>query len=391
VDAYPPFNSSAGMQMRDLAEEFLLGGHQILILTPDMNGVLGCSLGIESGVNVIRLGTLKTKTSNLFQRAFAELTLPLFMIFNFSRSPISKLKFDGIVWYSPTIFFGLLIKYLKFKNNCRTYLILRDIFPDIAVDLGILKNRLVFKFFKILEFFQYSLADTIGVQSKANIEYLRHWTVQKKINLEVLNNWQSKRSGGKTFSLKDKAILNDKKIIVYAGNIGVMQGFDLVLSLGESLALNDKWVILLIGRGTEVARLKNEVDRLHIKNIIFHDEVEPEEIADLLLQCDIGLLLLDPRLKTHNIPGKLISYMRAGLPILARVNSGNDLSALINEHQIGKVSEGDPKVFLSYAKDLVNDESLRHFFGRNSKDKVEDLFGVHAAYKHIYHALTQKL
>jgi glycosyltransferase involved in cell wall biosynthesis len=389
VDAYPPFKSSAALQMRDLAEEFSLSGHQVFIFTPDRANLSGWSLNSELGVSVLRLGALKTKTNNLFQRAFAELTLPFFMFLNFRKSPIGNLKFDGIVWYSPTIFFGLFIKYLKYKNKCKAYLILRDIFPDIAVDLGILKKGFVYRFFKNIEFFQYSLADKIGVQSEANILYLKDWALQKKISLEVLNNWQTNRAIKKIPHLKVNPLLNDKKIIIYAGNIGVMQGFDLVFRLGECLTSNEDWVILLIGRGTEATRLKQEVDRLHIKNVIFHDAIETEEIPDLLLQCDIGLILLDPRLKTHNIPGKLISYMRAGLPTLAHINAGNDLSFLISENKIGLVTEGtNTEMFLNNAKDLINNEDLRLQFGENAAKRVDDLFGTKTAYKKIYSALV---
>ena len=388
VDAYKPFRSSAAIQIEDLASEFVLQGHQVIVVTPASGQKQSWVEEVDIGVNILRLSAPKTKNIGRIRRAVSEMLLPFFMIWGFRKSPYSDLRLDGVIWYSPTIFFGPFVHFLKRKNHCSSYLILRDIFPDIAIDLGILRRGLIYRFFKLIEGYQYSLADFIGVQSESNLEYLHDWAKQPKRNLEVLHNWLTYRLDAESkFSIADSSLAG-KKVMVYAGNMGLMQGIDIVLDLAARLLVRDDVGILLLGRGSEVPRLKREAATRGLSNILFHDEIPPSEVPAVLSQCHIGLLLLDPRLKTHNIPGKLISYMHAGLPILGRINLGNDLLNIIQDNEIGFACVGDDgEEFLSIAELLVNDHLTLAKMSTNSKAKVADLFSSAVACKQITIAL----
>lgn len=269
VDAYKPFRSSAAIQIEDLARELVVQGHQVLIITPSGGQDKAWTEELSDGITILRLSAPTTKNIGRLRRAISELLLPFFLIINFHRAPFKSLVFDGIVWYSPTIFFGPFIHYLKKKSDCKTYLILRDIFPDIAIDLGILKKGLIYQFFKLIEFYQYSLADTIGVQSPSNLEYLREWSKQPEQRVEVLHNWLSiKPSVPSALSIATSPLAG-KKIIVYAGNMGLMQGIDIVLELAQNLLNRNDVGILLLGRGSEVDRLKYAAQSQGLSNIFF--------------------------------------------------------------------------------------------------------------------------
>ena len=391
VDAYKPFRSSAAIQIEDLAREFALQGNEVIVIAPSVDQKQPWLDEISDGVRVLRLSAPQTKNIGRIRRAVSEILLPFFMIWNLRKSPYKYLKLDGIIWYSPTIFFGPLIHKLKRNNQCKSYLILRDLFPDIAIDLGILKRGLIYKFFKYVESYQYSLADIIGVQSESNLEYLRDWSKRPNRHLEVLHNWLSIRPIiDSNFSLADSPLAG-KTVIVYAGNMGLMQGIDIVLELAEKLLSRDDVGILLVGRGSEVVRLKCEAESRGLNNILFHDEVAPSEVPSLLSQCHIGLLLLDPRLKTHNVPGKLISYMQAGLPILARINLGNDLLDIIKDNEIGLVHAGEEsEAFFLMADILINDRLDRVKMSARCKAKVAELFSASVACKQILIALESK-
>ena len=116
----------------------------------------------------------------------------MIMIYRYLQSSKNMQRFDGVIWYSPTIFFGLFALFLKFKCKCKGYLILRDIFPEWAKDLGLIKNKLIYKYFKAVANLQYWIADTIGVQAISNIVYLKNWS-NKKRKIEVLNNWLAQK------------------------------------------------------------------------------------------------------------------------------------------------------------------------------------------------------
>jgi glycosyltransferase involved in cell wall biosynthesis len=130
-------------------------------------------------------------------------------------------------------------------------------------------------------------------------------------------------------------------IFVYAGNIGVAQGMHTFLSLIESLKNNSEIGFLIVGRGSEAEMIKQAVHHQDLHNAVVFDEISPFEIPGLFEQCHVGLMFLDRRHQTHNIPGKFVTYLQSGLPVLAIVNPGNDLLKLVPEHNIGVAYEGD--------------------------------------------------
>jgi glycosyltransferase involved in cell wall biosynthesis len=132
--------------------------------------------------------------------------------------------------------------------------------------------------------------------------------------------------------------LAGRKVFVYAGNMGVAQGMDILLDLAEKMRSRLDIGFLFVGRGSDSARLKVAAQARQLDNAVFFDEIEPEEIPDLYAQCDAGIVALDARHKSHNIPGKFLTYMQSGLPVLATINEGNDLSQLIIDERVGHVS-----------------------------------------------------
>jgi glycosyltransferase involved in cell wall biosynthesis len=98
---------------------------------------------------------------------------------------------------------------------------------------------------------------------------------------------------------------------------------------------------LFVGRGSDAARLKGSAKDRKLDNVLFYDEIHPDEIPDLYAQCSAGIVALDPRHKSHNIPGKFLTYMQSGLPVLANINAGNDLAQMIRDEQVGQVCESN--------------------------------------------------
>ena len=124
---------------------------------------------------------------------------------------------------------------LKIENKCKSYLILRDIFPQWAVDLGLIKSYgLPYYFFKRVERYLYSTADFIGVQTPANLKYFNGNELNGKGHVEVLQNWlASSKSKKCTIDVKNSS-LNGRKIFVYAGTLGDAQDLSVFINLAES-------------------------------------------------------------------------------------------------------------------------------------------------------------
>ncbi len=175
---------------------------------------------------------------------------------NLRRSPYAGAKWDLLVWYSPPIFFGPLISALRRKSKARTYLILRDIFPEWAVDLGLVRRGPVYLLFKAIAAFQYAVAEVIGVQTQSNVTYLSKWADPPRRRIEVLHNWLTVTPDVGCSILVSDTALAGRKIFVYIGNMGVAQGMDIFMELVQELRSRDDIGFLFVGRGSEFARLE---------------------------------------------------------------------------------------------------------------------------------------
>jgi glycosyltransferase involved in cell wall biosynthesis len=293
------------------------------------------------GVQVLRLKALRTKDIGFVRRTLGELVMPFAMLRHFRKSPLVAQQWDGVIWYSPSIFHAPLANALKKSSGCKGYLIIRDIFPEWAVDMGLMGRGLPYRFFDAVARYQYSVADVIGVQTPGNRGYFDRWCQQPGRRLEVLQNWLDKPALARCPIRLNETALAGRKIFVYAGNMGIAQGMDILLDLAEQLLDRTNVGFLFVGRGSDAARLKSGAKDRKLDNVLFCDEIHPDEIPDLYAQCSAGIVALDPRHKSHNIPGKFLTYMQNDLPVLANINAGNDLAQMIREERVGQVCESN--------------------------------------------------
>lgn len=356
---YPPMRTSAAVQMRDLAQEMKRQGHNPTVIVPTENLGVAWKDEVIDGIPVIRLAAPRNRDISYVRRALSELSLPFLSLLRLRKSPYGTVAWDLIAWYSPTIFFGPLVWFLKRASGAKGYLILRDIFPEWALDLGLMRKGAAYAFFKGVAGIQYAVADRIGVQTQSNLVYLQHWARHTR-QVEVLHNWQVPSPDvGSTIQVSATALAG-RKIVVYIGNMGVAQGMDVLIDVAESLAHREDLGFLFVGRGSEVLRLKAEVAARRLSNTLFFDEVDSREMPGLLAQCFAGLIALDPRHKTHNIPGKFLTYLLAGLPVVARVNPGTDLEYLINSEGVGRAFDDRSSDALCRFVEEIADSPERH-------------------------------
>lgn len=391
ADAYPPMQSSAAVMLQDIAIEFRAQGHEPVVIIPAPDITDSVVRSIINGIEVLRVRCPSTKDINYFQRTLCELYMPFAMKQLLNKSDFLSVRLDGIVWYSPSIFHGPLIRALKKSHHCKSYLILRDIFPEWAADLGIMRRGITYRFFKAIERFQYSLADTIGVQTPANLQYFHKNQSIAPCQVEVLHNWLSvSESKECTISLSDCSLAG-RKLFVYAGNMGKAQDiapfFEVIATLDQ---LRDDVGFVFVGRGSEVESLSAEIIDRNLSNVLIFDEIHHSEIPGLYAQCDFGMVFLDSRHKTHNIPGKFISYMHYGLPVLACINEGNDLFDIINSESLGRVFFGvEAERVVSAVLEMVDDPNYVTEIPDNCRILAKDMYSSTIAVKQIAASLAE--
>lgn len=385
VDCYLPSPKSSAKLMHDLAEEMTRQGHEVLLACPD--DTLSTPVRCDEGgpFTVLRIKTPQIKGASKIWRAIHEAQLSRYF-WSQGRSYFEKQPCDLIVYYSPTIFFGDLVRRLKALWNCPSYLILRDIFPQWAVDAGVMRKGLAYWFFRWAERYQYQQADTIGVQSPANLDY---FAAQPELaahcQLEVLMNWAPVDEAKiPRTDFRRQWELDDKLILFYGGNLGVAQDVMNLVRLAENVRDLPTAHLLLVGNGSEVPKLCAAIRDRGLSNITWKPAVGQSEYLGLLQEVDIGLVSLDRQLKTQNFPGKMLGYFATGIPLLASINPGNDLERVVGEAEAGLVCHnGDDDGFAARARQLLLDPLLRARIGRNGRQLLASTFSVETAARQI--------
>ena len=218
-DTYFPLKTSGAIQLQHLAKEFVRKGYNVTVALPET--LTGAPYTVEcvDRVNVVRLRVPNFNREHSIGRALTEVFMPFFMWFRYQKSPFRSISWDGLIWYSPSIFHGFFASRIKQTSNCRAYLIVRDIFPEWAVDLGLLRRGLLFYFFQSVTKYQYSVADKIGIQTPGNAKYFDNLSKNDQRKIEVLENWLGLPVVSDRAAELNLSKLRGRKLFVYAGGL----------------------------------------------------------------------------------------------------------------------------------------------------------------------------
>jgi O26-antigen biosynthesis N-acetyl-L-fucosamine transferase len=387
---YPPSTTSAAQMMSDLAREYVRQGHQTMVVSPSDSIKKQITVSTENGVSVLRVRVGDMKSSIKPLRLWRESSLSR-IIWQRAQNIFRDFAPDIVIYYSPSIFFGNLVSRLKAALGCHSYLVLRDIFPQWAVTSGLLREGgFLHSYLRRKELEQYACADVIGVEAPGNLAYFNNAQQGTSFHTEVLLNWvcSYKRAlfeQEKSSSMwRVKLGLCGKVVFFYGGNIGVAQDMDNIVRLANNVRTHENIYFLLVGAGSEVERLSQEINKLKLNNIRILSALPENEYLRCLNEFDVGLVSLDKRLQSNNMTGKLLGYALCGKPILASVNEGNDLLTLINSTCSGiAVANGDDEDFCNATLTLANDIELRQKFGENARILSNTIFSVERASKQI--------
>lgn len=391
ADVFPPLRSSGAVQLRDLSRELVRQGHDVTVLIPAPTQQAPFQIEEKDGMRIVRLKSLQTKDVSYARRTLGELLMPFAMLRNLQRSPLAQETWDGVVWYSPTIFLGPIANALKKRSHCRSYLIVRDIFPEWALDMGLLRPGPIYGFFRKIARYQYSVADVIGVQTAGNLSYLTSWIQRPGRRAEVLQNWLADTPDTGCSIRIEASPLAGRKIFVYAGNMGIAQGMGILIELANHLQHRRDIGFLFVGRGSDAQKLREQAVTQGLDNVAFFDEIDPDEIPGLYARCHVGVVALDGRHKTHNIPGKFLSYMQCRLPVLAIVNPGNDMVELIQRSGVGQVcTDYSLETISQQAQTLIAQIDSDPLLPQRCKKLANQLFTPAVAVQQIVNALMKK-
>lgn len=387
---------------QDLMRKFRDEGHHVYIASPLERRLVQCSkklkvLGSEllevDGVKILKVRTLNLQKTNVVEKGIGQLLVES----QFKRAIkkyLSDVTFDLILYSTPPITFPKVIEYLKRTNpTAKSYLLLKDIFPQNAVDLGMMpgassfpastlkaakpsvkfqvssvKSWVSFGKYQLYKMFRrkekrlYALSDYIGCMSPANVRYVIEHNPEvdpKKVEVapnsieapcppkgENFENETDKvlRENNERYQIRKKYNLPlDKPVFIYGGNLGKPQGIPFLVECLEANAHRDDCHFVVVGNGTEfhylesrIAQMK-EIAQMEQKpfNVHLMKSLPKEDYDQLARACDVGLIFLDYRFTIPNYPSRLLPYLMEKKPIIAATDPNSDIGCIAEENGYG--------------------------------------------------------
>ena len=335
----------------DLLREFVKNGHQVYAVSPvEKREGKKTHIIKENNSTILRLQIGNTQKTNIVEKGISTL-----LIETQFKAGIKKyffdVKFDLVLYSTPPITLVSAIEYVKKRDNAKTYLLLKDIFPQNAVDIGMMSKRglkgLLYKHFRRQEKKLYRISDRIGCMSQANVDYvIKHNSEIDPAIVKVCPNSvdvidKSVDSETKIIIRKKYRIPQDKKVFIYGGNLGKPQGVPLLIEcLKKCKNIVDAY-FLIVGDGTEYGLLDEFVKTEKPKNVRLMRRLPKEDYDTMVGACDVGLIFLDHRFTIPNFPSRLLAYMQAKLPVLAATDPNTDIGKVIVEGGFGWWCESD--------------------------------------------------
>jgi glycosyltransferase involved in cell wall biosynthesis len=372
----------------DLLREFTKTNHSVYVVSPvERRNAEETKIIYEESCQILKLRIGNIQKTNLIEKGISTLTLES----DFKKAIqnyFSDVRFDLVLYSTPPITIQKTIEYVKERDGAFTYLLLKDIFPQNAIDLGILRKNgwkgLIYRYFRNMESRLYKSSDFIGCMSERNLEYIVKNNDVEISKIEVCPNSIEVIYDNKKYDkdgIREKFNLPDKKVIyLYGGNLGKPQGVDFIIECLKANSRNEQVYFLIAGNGTEYRRLEVVLEKENIPNVKLMKALPKIEYDELVRACDVGLIFLDNRFTIPNFPSRLLSYMEVGLPVVAATDINTDLGEVITKGGFGLWSESGNVEKFSHNINVMTEYEMREKMGNKSRKYLEENYSSRSSY-----------
>jgi glycosyltransferase involved in cell wall biosynthesis len=324
---FQQFNFDKNTLYSDLLFELVRRGHEVTVLAGTQREVDESRIAIERGCEVIYFRVSNQFIANKFKKGLIQLGLESRMLLQLMRHLRGR-RFDAVVYPTPPITLANVVHFCREAFGASSYLMLKDIFPQNAVDLKMLHPKgLPHRYFQALERRLYRVSDHIGCMSSANVEYMRRQLpAAEHSKLELFPN--TIRVEPRKLSAKERNP-DEPLRFMYGGNLGKPQAIDFLLNCIRRLGEDTRVRFLIVGAGTESEMVEHFIRENRMTNLEYHPRLPKDDYLNMLAKCDVGLLLLRPEFTIPNYPSRVLSYFQECKPVLAATDEVSDIRSLI--------------------------------------------------------------
>lgn len=374
----------------DLMRKFRDEGHQVYIVIPCERRLgLETNLVERDGVHILNVKTLNIQKTNMIEKGLGTLLMER-QYRAAIKQYLGDVRFDLITYSTPPITFTNVVKYLRRKNpDAVTYLQLKDIFPQNAVDIGMFSQQsLFYKYFRSKEKELYRVSDFIGCMSPANVSFvLRHNPEIASGRVEMAPNSISVEE--RMTDLSEKAEIRekyglpkDRPVFIYGGNLGKPQGIPFLIECLNANAWRQDCFFVVVGSGTEYPKLKKWYESTQPTSVKVMNGLPKHEYEELVRSCDVGLVFLDHRFTIPNYPSRLLSYLENKMPVLCATDPNTDIGRIAEENRYGYWCESNSVDAFTDILNLMM-KSDREEMGENGYKYLKENYLVDNTYDSI--------
>ncbi|MDQ3963432.1 MAG: glycosyltransferase family 4 protein [Actinomycetota bacterium] len=397
---FAPDVAPTGMVVTRLVEEFVGLGHQIDVVTalpwyrehsvePGWRGKLVRYEDTSWG-RITRVHPFPTPDKRALGRralAFGAFTALA------AREGRRGRPVDGVLAVSPPLTLGLAGARVARARGGRFVFNVQDVFPDVTIELGYLRNPLAIAAAKRMEHYCYGRAEAITVLSEDLRSNLSGKTDPHKIH--VVPNFVDSETITPQPAENDYRTeygLTGKRVVMYAGNVGLSQSLDLMIDAAAALAHETDVVFVINGAGAARDDLKKHARGMD--NVVFVDLQPIDRLPEVLAAADIHVVALKKGLAHSSVPSKTYSILAAGRPIVASVDEGSEVARILERAGAGMaVPPEDPEAFTKAIRTLLDDREDAAAMGRAGRAFVEGWASPAAIarrYEELFEHLRQK-
>jgi hypothetical protein len=375
----------------DLLRKFRVEGFSVYVVCPEERRYGGKTrLESISDIHILYVKSLNLQKTGLVEKGLATLSLS-WLLYRGIKRYFKSVKFDLLLYSTPPITYNKSISYLKNRDQALTYLLLKDIFPQNAVDLGFIKKGgMLHRFFQKVEKRLYLLSDFIGCMSDANKAYmLKHHPYLPPNIVEVNPNsidlkWRTDLKPNSTEFRQKWGINMDALICLYGGNLGKPQGIDFLIDILEHYKNDPRLFFFIIGDGTEFNKLIKWFSRVTPQNAKLIYQLPKSGFDEIAKYAQAGLILLDKRFTIPNFPSRLLTYMENKMSVWAVTDLNTDIGKLAKEYEFGFwVESGNLKGFVFEVQREIEEKNLNLDRGRRGYNYLLSNYNVDISYNLI--------
>lgn len=383
----------------DLLRQFIEHGDTVYMVSSCDNTNQQDRIIEEAHSKIVKVPIMRMEKTNIIKKGLSMLTIDG-QFKKGIKKYLGDVKFDLILYPTPPITLLGSVKYIKNRDHAMTYLLLKDIFPQNAVDIGIMSKRgikgLIYRYFRQKEKQLYKASDYIGCMSKANVDYiLKHNSQLSRDIVEVCPNsvevLDMSVCDSERASMREKYnIPVDKKVFVFGGNLGKPQGITFMIECLKSVKDVTDAFFLIVGDGTEYSKIEKYLEETKQKNVRLMKRLPREDYDTLVGGCDVGMIFLDHRFTIPNYPSRIISYMQAKIPVLAVTDPNTDIGRDIVEGKFGWWCESNNQAdFRKTVIQILREDTNK--MGVTGFEYLQDHFTVEQSYETIMKRYTRRI